>query len=208
MCLTSRVSPLVRKCDHMGAVKHVNLMSLVTCSSSHMSFAQCGLSSWDVEWSVESEGWVPASAQQGEWGAGRRRRWEWEESQDAGVVRHRKHPQSKQDTKIFSFPTSRSALRLKLKKGKQLQHGMLVMSTEVCLSRTHIWTNQHAFQTGAKGWGGRLSVYEETNGDLEDEETRLSNRPSAVLPRIFLCYEEGRPRFSTFNKNTCGSEIT
>lgn len=54
-------------------------------------------SSWDAKQSTRNEGWVAALTSRWGWGAGGRR-WEWEESQDARVVRHSKHPRSKRVT--------------------------------------------------------------------------------------------------------------
>lgn len=105
------------------------------------------------------------------------RKWEWDESQDAGRVRHSEHPQSEAGQKtrgfLFSFQAdvlffSRGCARKQpFNRRKQLQHGRSVVS-EVdgfpCLAfalpgsaffsrvRAHQRVRADTIQEG--GWGG------------------------------------------------------
>lgn len=155
----------------------------------------------------------------------------WEESQDAGRVRHREHPQSKagHKTQGFCFPFRQNTHTLLLLRGarnqpfngeKQPQRGRMVVTDvwfdafptslspcrSLSLSLSSTYTRQHvradAIQEGGSKRGrSRLSVSEDRN----DEQRKCQIRSLSTSHTLLAT--EGCRHFSNVTNNITHKEL-
>lgn len=155
-------------------------------------------------WDVKCEEWqmsccISPNGAQAEW----TRKWEWEESQDAGRVRHSEHPQSKRDTKhrVFvvlfsrqkhSSPFTATPETSSLTDASSRSRGLMPPHPHpfsiffMCIHTHQLVRADTVQEGGAKGWRQAVSEW-----GHEWWTKKLSNQQTVNVPH-FICYRGGQ----------------